>query len=146
MDFPDYGLVLLTPRDISGPGVEMFVFTINGNSGGAVTAAVSLLASQTSREHLYLGKWTGIAAPAAGNFILSWQISQVLSSNVTIMETDQIAAPHTAGLNKNFHSDWNVYPGGNEFRFTVAQNAAGAMSFSGNFWGYRFPKGNVMSL
>lgn len=145
MEFPDFGLIQLTPRDLVGPGVEQFCFEIDGSTGGAVSGGFLLVASRLDREKLYLGRLAAVSNPAAGNVALQAVITREQPSNRLIWG-QRAPAPHTASLPWYFSSDFFVVPGGRDMVFTFHYSAIGANAWVGNFWGYAFPKGNLLSL
>lgn len=145
MEFPDFGLVQLSPRDFTGPGVEMFCFKTDASSGGALTATFTLPGTELSSEHLYLGRFSGFLVPAAGNFPQYLTITRQMP-DTRILWATTLPAPHTLAMVKHITSDFFVVPGGKDMLFAGTFSGAGVQTLAGSFWGYRFPKGNVLGL
>lgn len=145
MEFPDYALIQLSSRDLTGPGVEQFSFDIDGSSGGAPVGTILLPASKLDREKLYMGRLAAISNPAAGNIALQAGITRD-QPNSRLIWAQRAPAPHTASLPWYLSSDFFVVPGGKDMIFSFVFSAIGGNAWVGTFWGYVFPKGNLLSL
>lgn len=146
MDFPDYGLVQLSPRDLVGPGVEFWARPIVNNPSGALIAIQTLPADQTSEERLYAIQWCfsafpdPVAVPRQARWAVNFQ-----SANVDIWGGH---TPYSLGAAQRWDAKTPmlVIPGGHAMVFAIAFSVlgGGANGFEGWLSGYSFPKGNVL--
>lgn len=151
MEFPDFGLVQLSPRDLTGPGVEFFARRL---AVGFATQAGSIVlpADQTSFERLYLLNWAFSlipdAAPSPAVAKGARIYLQYPAIDVQLYGWSGQGYAGTANQRQDDNSPFFVIPGGKPLLFVAEFSAVAAAQHSLDswLWGYSFPKGNVLSF
>lgn len=148
MNFPDFALVKLAPRDLTGPGIEFFMREISGASGGAADIQITVDQSQFNPERLYMLNWSFFLIPAAGTNARSarWSLRGLSSNDLQIFAHPVVPDDNTGiALRPAANSPFLVVPGGKTHVFDASFSGAAAHTLNGTLWGYSFPKGNVLS-
>lgn len=147
MDFPGLELVQFTPRDLVGPGVEIFRRHLSNTALGTIIT-INIPSMQTSKERLYLVQFAARLAPAA--IVLARGTSALVRftsvTDINYFWRIDATQPATAGLQKVFSSRPFVLPGGIDWVFEGLFDSIGATDnqFDLDVLGFSFPKGNVL--
>lgn len=150
MEFPDFGLVQLAPRDLTGPGVEFYARRISFTFA-AVSGGFQLTADQLNQERLYMLRWawSGLPDLASGAIVKNarWYL-QLPTIDVQLWGWNGRGYAGTANERVDSNSDFIVIPGGKPLLFVLDFNAlpVATHALDGWLWGYSFPKGNVLSF
>jgi len=150
MEFPDLALVKLTPRDLTGPGIEFYARRL-GSSFATASGSAILAADQLSSERLYMLKWAWSLFPSSLiNHALNarWYL-QLGNADIQLYgaEFEGIKNDANNKTRVDGNSPFFVIPGGKSLLFVADFNQAAATnSFDSWLWGYSFPKGNVLSF
>lgn len=147
MDFPGLELITFTPRDLVGPGIEIFRRHLT-NAATATIIQINIPAGQTSKERLYLVTLAARLVPAA--IVLARGTSAFVRftslTDINYFWRVDATQPATAGLQKVFSSRPFVLPGGIDWIFEGLFDSVGATDsqFDIDVFGFSFPKGNVL--
>jgi len=149
MEFPDYGLVKLNPKDLTGPGVEFFARRVSASAASAALGA-NIAADQLSSERLYLVSWALQLIPGAAQIALGARMLLEYGP-IDIPLWNDAPRPVSFGVSvavaRSMTSPFMVVPGGKGLLFVAEFDVGGvANTLDGFLWGYSFPRGNVLSF
>lgn len=147
MEFPDYGLVKLSPRDLTGPGIEFWARRVSLSAASA-SLGTTVDANQLSSERLYCVTWAVQLIPGASQAAVSarWFLEYGAADILLFNDNFRTSFGLPVDLPRHLNSPFFVIPGGKTWSFIAEFNAGVNVNvLDGYVWGYSFPKGNVLS-
>jgi hypothetical protein len=148
VEFPDFGLVKLSARDLTGPGVELWARRIAGSDAGSASFGVTLTADQLNAERLYMLSWSFSLIPGLARAAnrARWYL-QLGNSDIQLWGMPNLGFDGAVAVRNDHSSPFIVIPGGKALLFVVDFSSGGVVNtLDGWLWGYSFPKGNVLSF